>query len=92
METSSQEGISLQDLREIARCQDQDPGTGYFHQVDGKNLWLPGMDANQCWHRSFRLAKRTNTDIKVLVEWQDREGAAHPGEQGMLRWSPSHEA
>src|SRR5207244_4893272 len=88
VKTSSQKGLPLPDLREIARAEDHDPGMGYFHQVDGANLWLPGMDANQCWQRSFRLAKRTNADIKVLVEWKDIEGAAHPGEQGTLRWSP----
>jgi hypothetical protein len=90
VKSSSQSGLPLPDLLEIARAQDHEPGRSGFRKVDGPNLWLPGMEANQCWQRSFRLAKRTNTEIKVLVEWQDVEGADHPGEQGMMRWSPLH--
>jgi hypothetical protein len=86
--TASEKGVPLPELGEIARVQDHDPGVGYFHQIEGTSLWLPGMDSNQCWQRSFRLAQRTNTDIKVLVEWEDTERAAHPGEKAMLRWSP----
>ena len=88
VKTSSQQALPLLVLREIARVQDHDPEAGYFHQVEDTNLWVPGMDSNQCWQRAFRLAQRTNTDIKVLVEWKDTEGAAHPGEKGMLRWTP----
>jgi hypothetical protein len=88
VKTASEKGIPLPELGGIARVQDHDPGIGYFHQIEGTNLWLPGMDSNQCWQRSLRLAQRTNTDIKVLVEWEDKEGAAHLGEKAVLRWSP----
>jgi uncharacterized protein with ParB-like and HNH nuclease domain len=88
VKASSQRGLPLPVLTEIARVQDNDPRTGYFHQVADTNLWVPGMDSNQCWRRAFRLAQRTNIDIKVLVEWNDTEGAAHRGEKGLLCWSP----
>src|SRR5262249_31393611 len=81
--TSSQNGIAFSVLEEVAGARDQDPGEGHFRQVERTNLWVRGMDANQCWQRSFRLAQRANVDIKVLIEWEDAEGAAHPGERAL---------
>lgn len=88
VKTSNQKGLSFPVLAQIARAQDHDPGVNHFRQVEGTNIWVPGMESNQCWQRAFRLAQKTNTDIKVLVEWEDTDGADYPGEKGVLRWSP----
>jgi hypothetical protein len=88
VKTASQNGVAFSVLEQIAGARDRDPGEGHFRQIEGTNLWVRGMDANQCWQRSFRLAQRANVDIKVLVEWEDTDGAAHPGEKAVLRWSP----
>jgi uncharacterized protein with ParB-like and HNH nuclease domain len=88
--TSSQNGVPFSILEQIAGAQDQNPGEGHFRQIEGTSpsLWVRGMDANQCWQRSFRLAQRANAEIKALVEWENTEAAAHPGERAVLQWSP----
>ena len=90
---SSQDGLSVDELGEIARAQDHDPGLGNFARVEGEgtNLWLPGMDANQCWKRAYHLAQRVGIDIKLVVEWEETENAAHPGEKALLRWAPARQ-
>ncbi len=86
--TSSDKGVPFGVIEQISGAKDQDPGEGNFRQIEGTKLWVRGMDANQCWQRSFRLAQRANTPIKALVEWENKEGAAHPGERAILQWSP----
>ena len=86
--TSSERGVPFLVLEQIAGVRDRNPGEAHFRQIERTNLWVRGMDAKQCWQRSFRLAQRANIDIKVLVEWEDTEGAAYPGGRGILRWSP----
>ena len=86
--TSSQQGVPFSVLEQIVGARDQNPREAHFRQVEHTSLWVRGMDANQCWQRSFRLAQKANIDIKVLVEWEETEGAVHPGERAILRWMP----
>ncbi len=88
--TSSQKGLGFPVLAEIAAVRDRDPDRPNWHRVGGTNLWVNGMMADHCWQKSLRLAQSTDTDIRVLLEWEETEGAAHPGEKAVLRWSPSH--
>ena len=52
------------------------------------DLSIQGVDANLACEHSFRLAKAVNVSLKVTFEWRDKEGAAHPGETGIIEWSP----
>lgn len=52
------------------------------------DLSIQGVDANLACDHSFRLAKAMNVSLKVMFEWRDKEGAAHPGETGVIEWSP----
>jgi hypothetical protein len=83
-----EQGLPLPELTRLARVDDHDPGTRGFRQIGGKNLWLPGMDADHCWERALHLAQRMNVGIKVRIAWQNTEKAAYPGKRAVLRWSP----
>ena len=62
---------------------------GYKYLPEG-DLSIQGVDANLAWDHSFRLAKAMNISLKVTFEWRDKEDAAHPGETGMIEWTPDH--
>ena len=49
---------------------------------------VQGVDANHAWTYSLRLAQYLKCPIKTVVEWRHNEKAAHPGEMGVLEWSP----
>ncbi|MDO8632658.1 MAG: hypothetical protein Q7R41_19420, partial [Phycisphaerales bacterium] len=87
--TAVERDIPFDSLKRIARVQERNPHARRFHQVQGTNLWVGGMDAHNCWLVSLKLAKEMNANIRVIFEWQVKEGAAYPGEQGLLHWSPS---
>jgi hypothetical protein len=90
--TASQKSVPFSSIQQIAAARDQDPSERSFHQVEGTKegtkIWVRAMDANQCWQRSFRLAQQTGVEIYVLIEWEDTEGAANPGQKARLQWSP----
>jgi hypothetical protein len=90
--TASQKGVPFSAIEQIAAARDKDPVERSFHQVEstkeGTKIWVRAMDANQCWQRSFRLAQRAGVDIGLLIEWEDSEAAANPGQRATLQWSP----
>lgn len=85
---SIEKSVPFSALEQIAGARDQSPGEAHFRQIEGTQVWVRGMDANQCWQRAFRLAQRASVEISVLVQWEDTEGAAHPREKGSLYWVP----
>jgi hypothetical protein len=87
--TASQKGVPFPVLKEIAAARDHDPGVNHFRRAEGTNLWVRGMAADHCWPISFQLAQRTNIDIRVVLEWDDKGAAARPGEKAVLSWSPA---
>lgn len=60
---------------------------GYSYLPDS-NISIQGLDSNLAWQNCLRIAKKLNLPIEVEFSWYDKEGAAHPGERGRIRWSP----
>ena len=89
MRMAFKNGVPYSVLKSIANVTERNPGDASFHQIEGTHLWIQGMDANQAWRRSLTLAKKIGAEVQVVFFWRGNEGAAHPGEEGMLRWSPS---
>lgn len=59
-----------------------------FKYVPGSDFSIQGLDSNLSWSSSLRLAKHLNVPIEIEFEWYDKEGAAHPGKRGYMRWDP----
>jgi hypothetical protein len=89
VKTALKNGVPLQDVRAVANLEQGDVNERGFHRIRDTAYSVQGMDAKSSWKASLHLAKKTNLDIQVKFQWRDKEGAAHPGEEGLLRWSPS---
>lgn len=63
----------------------EEDGYKFLPEAD---LSIQGVDANLACAHSFCLAKAMNISLEVRFEWRDKEGAAHPGETGIIEWSP----
>lgn len=51
-----------------------------YRPIRGYNISYQNMDAQNCWRKSCDLARYLGKDVRVTVQWRDKEGAAHPGE------------
>jgi len=58
-------------------------GYHYLPQID---LSIQGQDSNECWRNSLLLAERLNLPLQVEFRWRHKDGAAHPGESGVLKY------
>ena len=61
---------------------------GYKYEPDG-DFSIQGVGANAAWDNSLSVAQALKLGIKVKFEWRDKDGAAHPGETGVLEWTPT---
>jgi hypothetical protein len=61
---------------------------GFGYVPDG-DISIQGVDANMAWDHSLRLARTIEVPIKLIFEWREKEGAAHPGKRGALEWAPA---
>jgi hypothetical protein len=50
---------------------------------------IQGVDANLAWDHSMALARQCRIGLRAEFEWRDKEGAAHPGQRGLLEWAPA---
>lgn len=57
-----------------------------FKPVHKLGFSVQGVEANKAWIISLRLAKRFNFPIQIEFRWQQKEGAAFPGELGQMEW------
>ena len=62
-----------------------DSGYDYIPEID---ISVQGVDSSSAWRLSKEIAQKINVSLKVEFMWRDRKGAAHPGENGELQWSP----
>lgn len=59
-----------------------------FKYIPEAKFSIQGLDSNLAWSSSLRLAKKLGTSIEVEFDWYDKDGAAHPGQRGHMRWQP----
>lgn len=60
-----------------------------FHYVPEADISVQGLAANVAWQCSLKLARHIGVPVRVVVEWQNKEEAAHPGRRGLLPWKPT---
>ena len=83
-------GHGISDLRgwlaaQVAEGEVTDRG---FRPVTATNVSFQNVPASIAWKNALALARALKCEIAVDFHWRDREGAAHPGERGVLHWSP----
>jgi hypothetical protein len=71
-----------------ARIRDGQYEEDGFHFLPEAGFSIQGVDSNLAWDHSLRLARHMKISIEAKLEWREKDGAAHPGEFGLLRWSP----
>jgi len=81
---------SFEELKKVTHAQirkgsHSDSGYRVLPEI---GISVQGVDANHAWSYSLRLAQYLKCPIKTVVEWRHNEKAAHPGEMGVLEWSP----
>lgn len=86
--TALKKGLPLRDVKAIVNLEDGEVNERGFHRIRDTAFSVQGMDANNSWREALRLARKANSVILVRLQWRDKEGAAHPGEEGLLQWSP----
>ena len=83
-------GQTIQDIRRTTSINLQEGSVvdkGYA-PVEGTDLSLQGMTADESWQNALKLAQKVGCSVEAEFRWQDKEKAAHPGESGSLRWQP----
>jgi len=59
-----------------------------FQFLPQANLSIQGVDSNLAWDHSLGLARHLQIPVEVRFEWREKQGAAHPGKIGSIKWSP----
>ena len=73
-------------ITNIQEGKHEDYGYTYLPEAD---ISVQGLAANLAWPSSLKLARHLKVPIRVVFEWHNKDGAAHPGERGVLEWAPS---
>lgn len=60
-----------------------------FKYLPDADFSIQGVEANLAWDHSLKLARVVGIPLEVVFEWREKEGAAHPGQRGLLEWSPA---
>jgi hypothetical protein len=89
VKTAVQKNMSIEQLKSfsipIQAGQKNDEG---YHFLPDMNISIQGVDANKAWSLALVLAKKLNVEIAVRFRWREKDGAAYPGEGGLLQWKP----
>lgn len=83
-ETGSYDSLRRITIANIVSGSKSDQG---FVSLRDIGLSVQNVEANKAWRDALHLAKRLEGSIQVTFEWRDKEGAAHRGQTGLLRWS-----
>lgn len=59
-----------------------------FKPVNNCGFSVQGVEANKAWAISLQLAKKFFFPINIEFRWQQKDGAAYPGEIGKITWTP----
>jgi len=84
------EAGSFEEMRKMTRAQVRkgtysDEGYRYVPEI---GVSIQGVDAGHAWEYSLRLAIHLKVPVKAEIEWRHNDKAAHPGERGIMIWTP----
>ena len=80
----------FEEMRKMTRAQVRkgtysDEGYRYVPEI---GVSIQGVDAGHAWEYSLRLAIHLKVPVKAEIEWRHNDKAAHPGERGVMIWTP----
>ena len=84
------EARSFEELRKVTRAQTKkgsysDEGYRFVPEI---GVSIQGVDAGHAWEYALRLAIHLKVPVKAEIEWRNNDKAAHPGERGVMVWTP----
>jgi hypothetical protein len=59
-----------------------------YSPVGDRGFSLQGVAANDALRIVLGIARKLHTQLEVIFDWRDKEGAAYPGETGRVIWEP----
>jgi hypothetical protein len=59
-----------------------------FRPIADVHASVQYVQADRAWTITLSLAKWMNLPISARFRWQDKDGAAHPRQEGILKWAP----
>ena len=88
--TALSSGRTRQDIQRMTGINIQDGSIedkGYS-LIEGTNVSVQGLNADEAWQNSLKLAQSVGCVIEARFCWKDNERASYPGQSGSLRWQP----
>jgi hypothetical protein len=74
-------------LSSLADGRREDSG---FHFQSEIGFSIQYVDANKAWYQTLHIAKQLGVAVEVQFRWRDKEDAKHPGEFGIIQWTPEN--
>ena len=62
-----------------------------YKYLPNAGLSIQGVESNLAWEHSLQLARALAIPIELKIEWRNKQGAARPGDVGILEWSPQED-
>jgi hypothetical protein len=81
--TGSYDSLRRITIANIVNGPESDRGFVFLRDI---GLSVQNVEANKAWRDALHLAKKLEGSIQVTFDWRDKEGAAHRGRSGLLRW------
>ena len=60
-----------------------------FHYQPELGISMQYVDSNNAWRQILHLAKTLGEPVEVKFLWRTKEGAAYPGDTGVINWRPA---
>jgi len=61
-----------------------------YHWLQDADISVQGQSAKDAWRWTAELARQLKFEVKVAFYWQNKKGAAHPGEGGLFFIEAGH--
>jgi hypothetical protein len=62
------------------------PAEKGYRYIEEAGLSVQGQDANAAWRAAIHLIKTANMTVDVVFRWENKEGVAHPGKTGQMKY------
>jgi len=59
-----------------------------YRPLPDMNVSVQGVASGTAWSLALLIAKELNVEITVRFRWREKDGAVHPGKEGLLQWKP----
>jgi len=92
IEVAHKRGVAFAELQRImtnTNLKEGEYSDGGFKPVGNTGISVQNVESRRAWQCALSVAKHLNVEVSVSFRWRNKEGAARPGQAGVLRWSPN---